>query len=574
MTAAWPFPSHRHPLWRTLGWVCIGTSLALTGVFMMQGPRRLKGQTGSGLFDPGMAGTRGSLSEAMGSGRMVLNYQTIEGTDEDLRLKGVTGQLLDSTGLWHLKSPSARRVDQAWTLDGPLDLSLVDGKGEDLGQGRMPGTGGAMLWRGGIWTGLQPLVWVSRQGAGSGEWHLPAGWTRQPDGRFEVEQGGARWIAAGLGTLRSLDAAKLWATPGFAEGHLEQAVATLDGGVIRAASADLDPEMVRWPAPLSFTRDDGWRGTAAGGEAPRPAPGASFQQVELRSFHADRAGQEGPEQLDAQGARWTPAGMRLEGSVTWTQSYHGAPLKLQGPVVLMRNGAGEDLPKNLPVGHAMADGHPVLTWGGRSLTSPRMEVDRQTRRWKLEAPVLGRGVDGAFSGAAAEGTPAAWTIGGPVNLSLTGGGQLRGNQLLWEAGAWTLRGDPATWTRLRERLSGPRIIRSGDRLDFPDGLQGAEAGADGDLTVRAAQGHGDDQSLLLSGGVACSGPGWRVEAPTVLVTFGPGRVVKAIHASGGASLKGRYGEGKGEALDMALPSGAPAVVRWQGRVRGEGESSW
>ena len=92
--------------------------------------------------------------------------------------------------------------------------------------------------------------------------------------------------------------------------------------------------------------------------------------------------------------------------------------------------------------------------------------------------------------------------------------------------------------------------------------------------MRAARGHGDDQSLQLTGGVACSGPGWRVEAPAVTVSFAPGHVVKAIHASGGASLKGRYGEGKGEALDMLLPAGAPAVVRWQGRVRGEGENSW
>lgn len=571
---AWPFPSHRSPLWRTLGWIAIGSAIALTGLFMLQGPRRLQGQTGSGLFDPGMSGSRGSLTEAMGDGRMVLNYQTLEGTDEDLRLKGVTGQLLDSTGLWHLVSPSARRLDQAWTLDGPLDLDLVDGSGTDLGRGRMAGGGGAMLWKDGVWTGIQPLIWESRQGASSGEWHLPAGWTRQADGRFLVEQGGARWVAAGPGTLRSMDAGKLWATPGFAEGHLEQAVATLEGGVIHAAIADLDPQTVRWPAPLNFTRDDGWRGTAAGGEAPRPMPGEAFQQVELRAFHADRKGPDGPENLDAQGARWTPAGLRLEGSVAWTQTYQGAPLKLQGPTVLMRNGPGEDLPKDLPVGHALAEGHPVLTWGDRSLTSPRMEVDRQTRRWNLEAPTLGRGADGTFSGAGAAGTPTAWTIGGPVSLSLTAGGQLRGGQLLWEGGAWTLRGNPATWTRLRERLAGPRIIRSGDKLDFPDGLQGAEAGSDGDLTVRAAKGHGDDQSLLLTGGVACGGPGWRVEAPAVSVAFGPGHVVKAIHASGGASLKGTYGQGKGEALDMTFSPGAPAVVRWQGRVQGEGETSW
>lgn len=574
MSAAWPFPSHRAPLWRTLGWICIGSALALTGLFMVMGPRRIQGETGSGLFDPGMAGSKGSLSEAMGSGRMVLNYQTLEGTDADLRLKGVTGQLLDSTGLWHLKSPAARRLDQAWTLDGPLDLDLVDGQGGKLGQGRMSGTGGAMLWKDAVWTGLQPLLWESRQGSGSGEWHLPVGWTRGADGRFNVAQGGVRWVAAGQGTLRSMDAARLWATPGFAEGHLEQAVATLEGGVIKAASADLDPATVRWPSPLSFTREDGWHGTAAGGEAPRPAPGEPFQRVELRAFHAERAAPEGPEKLDAQGARWTPAGLRLEGSVTWTQSYQGTPLKLQGPVVLMRNGPGEDLPRNLPVDHALADAHPVLTWGGRSLTSPTMEVDRRTRRWVLSGPVMGRSEDGTFSGASAQGSPAAWTVAGPVNLSLAGGGQLRGDLLVWEGGAWTLQGNLATWTRLRERLTGPRIIRKGDRMDFPEGLQGAEAGPDGDLSVRAAQGHGDDQSLQLSGGVTCSGPGWRVAAPSVTVVFAPGHVVKAIHASGGASLKGRYGEGKGEALDMTLPAGAPAVVRWQGRVRGEGETSW
>ncbi|HTL98428.1 MAG TPA: hypothetical protein VL181_06445 [Holophagaceae bacterium] len=570
----WPFPSHRDPFWRVAGWVCLGGVLGFTGLFMLQGPRRLKGQEGAGLFDPGMSGTRGSITEAMGSGRMVLNYQTLEGTDEDLRLHGVTGQLLDSTGLWHLNSPSARRLDQAWTLDGPLDLDLVDGAGSRLGQGHMTDPSGAMLWKDAVWTGLQPMVWQSDQGSASGEWHLPAGWTRQSDGRFVVEQGGVRWVAGSPGTLKSMDAAKLWATPGFAQGHLEQVAAALSGGEIHASVADLDPQTVRWPSALSFTRDDGWRGTAAGGEAPRPLPGEAFQRVELRTFHADRKGTEGPETLDAGGARWTPAGLRLEGSVAWIQSYQGLPLKLQGPVVLMRNGAGPDLPQGLPVGHALADGHPVLTWGDRSLTSPRMEMDRRSRKWRLDAPVMGRGADGAFTGAAAEGAPAAWTVQGPVNLALVNGGQLRGSQLIWEAGSWTLRGNPATWTRLRERLSGPRIIRSGQTLDFPEGLQGAEAGADGDLTLRAGQGRGDDLVLHLTGGVSCGRSDWRVEAPEVTVTFAPGHVVKAIHASGGASLKGRYGEGKGQALDLSLPAGAPAVVRWQGRVSGEGETSW
>lgn len=136
---AWPLPGNRDPRWRMLGWVCIAAGLGFTGLFMLQGPKRLKGLTGTGLFDPGMAGTRGTLTEALSGGRMTLNYRTLEGTEQDMRLKGVTGQLLDSTGLWHLKAPAAQRLDQAWTLNGPLDLDLVDGQGKELGSGRMEG---------------------------------------------------------------------------------------------------------------------------------------------------------------------------------------------------------------------------------------------------------------------------------------------------------------------------------------------------------------------------------------------------------------------------------------------------
>ena len=60
--------------------------------------------------------------------------------------------------------------------------------------------------------------------------------------------------------------------------------------------------------------------------------------------------------------------------------------------------AGKDLPDNLPVGHAVAEGQALLTWGKRSLSSPRMEAERATRRWRLQAPVYGRSEDGTFSG--------------------------------------------------------------------------------------------------------------------------------------------------------------------------------
>ncbi|MDP1831402.1 MAG: hypothetical protein Q8K67_05040 [Geothrix sp.] len=566
-------PPARDPLWRRLGWVLAAGTLGFTLRFMMNGSEGMPSRTvgGDPLFGEGTRGSVGTLTEQLGPNLMVLSYKTIEGSEEDLRLEKVTGRLDEAAGQWRMLSPKARRQAGVWTLHGPMDLGVArPGTTLLLGKGRIESEGPAIRWTGGEWEGLAPLRWESMEGSSRGVWNLPAGWRRELDGRLRVDRGPVHWQAPADGpaaTLQSMDAERLWTTPGFLTGHMEGVKARLSEGSLQASVADLSPDTITWPGPLTFERADGWRGEAQGGVAPRPAPGASFQQVELRRFRARRTLAGGEEQLSTDGARWTPAGLRLEGSVVWDQPVEGQRLTLKAPRVLMREAPGRDLPESLPVGQAVAEGQALLTWGRRTLSSPRIQVERATRRWKLQGPVLGRGEDGTFTGSAGQGDPRSWTIEGPVQVNLFSGGSLRGARLVWEDALWTLTGRPAAWSRLRERLSGPRILRRGEVVSFPEGLNGTLAAADGDLFLRAERGQSEAQRITLSGGVECQGQGWRLAADTVTVTVGADRSVKLVQAQGAVTLRGRLGEGQGEALELEP---GPQTVRWQGRVRGKG----
>jgi hypothetical protein len=157
-----------------------------------------------------------------------------------------------------------------------------------------------------------------------------------------------------------------------------------------------------------------------------------------------------------------------------------------------------------------------------------------------------------------------------VQVNLFTGGSLRGANLVWEESLWTLTGHPATWSRLRERLTGPRILRKDEVVTFPEGLSGTLAAADGDLFLRAERGQSDAEKITLSGGVECQGQGWRLVADTVIITLGPGRTVKSVHAQGAVTLRGQLGEGQGEELDLEP---GPKTVHWQGHVRGKGSGS-
>ncbi|HJV91365.1 MAG TPA: hypothetical protein VJ623_13735 [Holophagaceae bacterium] len=560
-------PPPRDPRWRWAGWGVLGLTLGVTGVQLALGPRSMASVAGLGDFDPGMRGTVGTLTELQGDNRLTLRYQTIQGEEQDLKLGGVVGELEESRGRWKFKSPEATRARGSWLLNAPLALESLDAAGGTGGQGTMEGQGGALRWSAGRWEALAPLTWHGMQGAGPGTWRLPAGWTREPEGLIRVTRGPVIWDAEGEPTIRHLEADRLEAEPGLQSGRLSEVRAQLVDGQVEAQKAELLPGSVLWPGPLRFTRLDGWNGGAEGGRAERPSPGKPVQQVELRGFLAKRMAPEGEEKLQSLGVRWTPAGLRLEGSVTWEQTLDGQRLKLQSPRVLLREGSGAELPADLDRGWARAEGQPLLTWGRRSLGAARMDLDRRSRKWRMPGPVTGRAEEGTFSAGAGQGSPRAWSFEGPVLVNFNNGGNLRGSSLVWEEAQWTLTGRPATWSRLRERLSGSRIVRKGERLEFPEGLSGALSASDGELTLRAAQGESDATEVRLTGGVEVQGQGWRLLAERVVLKLGAGRAVQTVKADGAVSLRGRLGEGQGDAMELEP---AARAVRWHGRVRGLG----
>jgi hypothetical protein len=562
-----------------VGGVLLVGTLGLSWRFLVDGKGDLPGRLvgGDALFGEGSRGSLGTLTEHLGPNRMVLAYKTIEGTDSDLRLEQVTGRLDEQTGRWTMKAPQAHRETGTWTLLGPMDLAVSDpGTGAELGRGRIQEAGPAIRWRGGEWEGLKPLRWESLEGSARGIWDLPVGWRREAEGRLRVDRGPVRWLApTGPGprpALLAMEAQRLWALPGFQTGHLEGVQARLSEGSLQASVADLSQETIAWPGPLSFSRQDGWQGTARGGVAPRPQPGSSFQRIEFQGFKAHRSLPAGQESLSTLGARWTPAGLRLEGSVLWEQPLDGQRLILRAPRVLIREAPGPDLPPELPIGHAVAEHQAVLSWGPRSLSSPRIEMERVARVWSLKGPVWGRAEEGTFSGSSGHGNPRSWTIEGPIQVSFFKGGTLRGARLLWQDSLWILTGRPATWSRLRERLSGPSIQRRGEVVSFPEGLSGTLAAPEGDLFLRAERGTSEPQKILLEGGVECQGQGWRLAAESMTVVLAPDRSVRLVQAKGAVALRGRLGEGQGEALELEPGT---HTVRWQGRVRGKGtEASW
>ena len=567
----WSLLNSRNPVWKLMGWIALAGVLAISGFFIYMGPKPLAPKAKVDIFK-GYGGKHGTFTEQLGEGRVfILDHESVAGDMDNLELSGVKARLEEPETLWHLISPSGQRTLGAWTLQGPMQVEANAANSNLLlGRGNLPKAGPALRWEKGIWTGLSPLVWQDLEGQGKGRWNFPAGWRRDLEGRFFVDKGPVTWEATEVGTVQRMQAERLWLTLGFQEGHLEEVMANLVGGRIWAGRADLDPHTIRWSAPIRFERDDGWKGTAESGFAPRPEKGQTLDRMELKSLRAQRSVAGGSEKMQAEGTRWTGAGLRLEGQVTWEQPLDGELLLLRAPSVLIREGQGTDLPESLPLGEAWAEGHPVLTWGQRSLSSTRMQIRRVERVWHLKAPVLGRGEQGTFSAGAGQGSPRRWDFEGPIKASVLNGGTLRGDHLQWEAETWIVTGNQATWTRLRERLAGPRIVRKGVLITFPEGISGALAGVDGDFAVRADRAEYQGEEIRLSGRVECRGGGWRLQADRISVKLGPGRTVKQINANGAVTLRGRLGEGWGESLELEPDPVAPKA-RWQGRVRGLAE---
>ncbi len=563
MTARWP--SNQSPAWRYGGIVLLLAAAGATALFVGRGPKPLKAASDRRLFEEGPKGLQGTLTEAFGRGRLVLSYQTIQGQREDLRLDGIQGRLEEDENLWHVQAPRADRQGGRWTLAGPLALEATGGGNRPLGRGSIPTQGPALRWTDGTWEGLGPLAWTDIEGRG--QWLVPEGWTRDEAGRIRA-RGPIRWTALAPGSLRGMEAEAVEGDAGFQSGRLQGVSASFEAGQVQAPETRLEPAWFRWPSGLGFQREDGWRGSASGGRAPRvPAPEAPAT-LELQDFEARRALPAGSEHLRARGARWVPGGLLLEGDVTWEQPLEEGIGKLAAPRLVLRTSPGDGVPGDLLPGQGRAEGQAVLSWGRRTLGSPRILVDRSKGTWSMEAPVRGSGEQGTFSAGAGRGTARSWAFDGPVAASLFNGGSLTGQRLVWEGETWILTGRPVVWNRLQERLSGPRVVRAGDRVTFPDGLAGQLRAAEGDLSIRADRGESEGDKITLRGHVECDGLGWQVAADSLTVHFGPGRTARLVQARGGVTLRGRMGEGRGESLDVDPTNQS---VRWQGRVRGLSE---
>ncbi|MDR3669939.1 MAG: hypothetical protein P4L36_03790 [Holophaga sp.] len=565
----WQFISTRNPLWRVMGSATVLLVVGVTTLFVIRGPRPLQPSNDTGPINGAAQGRFGTVTEPLGNGLFVMSYDTITGKEEDLQLQKVTGRLEETKTTWTMDSPAARKAEGVWTLYGPMDMAAMDPDGKtQLGKGNISSTGPALGWDRGVWHGLAPLAWDDLQGSGRGRWNLPAGWYRGLDGKFIANQGPVRWTAAQPGTLLSMDAERMVAELGFKEGHMEEVTGHLVGGQVKAHTVDIEQAWIRYSGPVTFTRDDGWHGDATGGRAPRPPEGGAFEQVDFTKFRAFRAMPGGTESVLSEGARWTPSGLRLEGDVRLEQPLDGKRLLLRAPRVLQRDAPGGDLPADLPVGVTWAEPDAVLTWGVQSLSSPRIEGRQKTRQWKVHAPAYGRGEMGTFSAGEGRGNPARWVFDGPIQAHFGEGSTGQGDALVWENNRYTLTGRPVTMSRFRERLTGPRLVRLGEVVDFPDGIAGALAALDGDINVQADHGVVLRTVINLDGRVEVQGQGWRLQADRISVTLGAGNMVKQVNANGAVFLRGRMGEGRGDALVLD-PNQKTAT--WRGRVKGSTE---
>jgi hypothetical protein len=563
---AWQFLSTRNPVWRVGGAALILGILGFTGVVLGRGPRPLQPGSGDALL-PGMntRGRFGTFVEQLGEGRFALSYETIQGSEDAIVLDRVTGRLDEPLTLWTMASPSARRTQGVWTLSGPMTVEARDPRTQALGgKGSMAEAVPSLAWNHGVWTGLSTLVWDDLAGNAQGRWVLPPGWRRGLDGVFKVDKGPVHWTAAAPGALKSMTAERMETSLGFQTGHLWDAAALVEGGSIQAGTVEIGTTEVNFTAPITFRRDDGWSGSANRGQAPRPPKGQAFDRLEFRDFKATRAVEGGVEALHSLGARWTPAGLRLEGDVQWEQPVDGLRATLRAPRVLQRTGPGPDLPQALPVGESWAEPQAVLTWGERTLSSPRIEVRHRQKAWHATAPVLGRGEMGTFSAGDGTGTPLKWSFQGPILARFFDGGQVRADALVWEPAGLTMTGRPATWTRLRQRLAGLQVVHRKDLILFPQGISGALAAQEGDINLRADRGEKSPRTLELQGRVECLGLAWRLQADRISVTLGPGNEVKQMTANGSVVLRGRMGEGRGDALDLDVDKQA---ANWHGRVQ-------
>ena len=641
----------RHPMHLWSGWLVIAGCLCVTAAIAVKRPKINEISLTNRLFT-GTRGEKGQWTEILPRGEYTLICESSEGDGNILRLKGVTANYIENPPgndssqrilVWHITAPAATHetednnrtngvVDAVDTLDGPLSMEVRDISGTLLGYGKIEQGGPALRRISDVWLGLAPLHWIHEDKTGRGEYLLPKGWRKESDDQFVVKEGNVVWNSLDGGLVRSLTAGGLNAK-NASSGVLDSVTATLDGGgpigdgKIWAEKVEVAEQSLRFSAPIRFEHQRGWSGTASEGTAIRPtAPdsganlitsgnhGADKTTKPLRatgaSGHLDLADFEAHGMLGtefssrnissinvhsakANKARWTAAGLQMEGSVAWDlevvdRNGRATRYLLKAPKTYYRSGPGDDLPDNLAQWSIRAEGNPVLAWDDNLLNSPGMTYQVAEQVWNLENPVIGTVPGGSFRAGSGNGSTSGWVFSEGIRADFQGWGTLQGNRLTWTEkpdSVYTLTGNPATMAGPGRRLSGNVISRYDDQLQFPSGIQGSITFRGETFTLSAnraeiirnnaypAERGISLSEIRLSGRVECSAPGYRFSSREVRIVFEDDRP-RQLTASGGISLQGSIGSGFGDTIELVFDQGwGQPRINWSGRVQGNAEVS-
>jgi hypothetical protein len=570
------------------------------------------------LAEPGLAqkifqgtrGEKGKWTEILARGEYTLSCESSEGNDNILRLFGVEANYTENPAargpsqralVWHITAPTATHeasgsVD---TLDGPLFIQVKDINGKLLGSGKSDYGGPALRRENDVWHGLAPLRWTHVDELGKGEYLLPAGWRKEKDDRFVAERGPVVWNSTGTDLVRSikadsLDARDLMAGTMTSVNASLEGESALGGGEVWAEAVEVDGGHLRFSAPIKFEHRQGWRGTAASGAATRqggdqPKGGSqSHGALELIDFSASgvlaqEATKGGPPKIDVRQAKaneavWTGSSLQMLGDVKWdleitekggsaTRYLLSAPTAFYSPAL----------------GAIRSEGRPALSWGGRTLNSDTMAYLVREQAWHLEGQVHGTVPGGIITAGPASGSASDWSFSGPIRADYQRWGAIVGDRLVWaggEAPSYIFTGSPSVFTGAGHRLSGQKIVHSGDKLQFPSGIQGTITFQGETFTLRADRAEitqgGDAASrgvsieeVRLRGRVECSAKSYRFASREATITF-ENNQPKRILASGGTSLQGSLGGGAGDSIEIVFEQGsAQPSINWLGQVRGK-----
>lgn len=571
------FVSVKNPIWLILGIMIISSTLLTTAFFLM---RTSKSIEAINIVETiGDNGRFGVLTERLGKkDTLTLSYESILGNQNNIELRGIKGQLKIKEDLtsWEMQFPFAKKTNNNWILYGPLSLISIDNNNNKLSDGHMNTKGQALSWYKNVWYGLSPIIWNSLQGVGRGTWFLPQGWYKDSGGKLVVESNPIRWVAQPNNHIISMDATKMWSAFEFQEGHLENVTTTLIDGILKTNVVNISKEFISWPNTVSFTRDDGWCGSANSGTAP-VSPKGNVTLIELTNFIAKKTANNNIDNICANLVKWNQSGLILEGDVKFEQQSNNDLVTLKAPIVFQRNKSGDSIPSYVPKGEIWAEPNAELYWGNIHLSSPKIAVIRRTHNWYMTAPIHGNwGADCTFSSGCGHGNSNSGKFDGPIIANFGDGFVASGDSLLCtNRNNIILSGSPVIIERSCENFSCRRLIRKDNILEFPENVSAKLIAIDQNISINARNGIAKKSFIVFHGGVKCCGDNWKLIAERISIFLNDNHLVQQIKAEGCVSLfgqiedkrgnlfNGRVGESKGNAVMIDFNK---KTINWFGSV--------